>query len=238
MNALAVVSVAFVVAAAACRADVPPQRPAAPDVAAPVARDADLEGENSEEDKDTDGDGIPDGKDACPNEAEDRDGFDDTDGCPDPDNDHDRILDVDDKCPNEPETYNGLDDDDGCPESSNFAHPVPHTPVPTDLPCFDEGSAKIRPDAAAIIDTFAAFINDPARTIMDVTIEGHAAAYEKHPPALAAARAEAVRRYLVRHGVRAALIHVKPFGTGPYACDRLASGCDDRRVCLLIGVGL
>ncbi|HEX4458976.1 MAG TPA: hypothetical protein VIA18_13460, partial [Polyangia bacterium] len=35
---------------------------------------------------DTDGDGIPDASDLCPTEAEDKDGFDDEDGCPDLDN--------------------------------------------------------------------------------------------------------------------------------------------------------
>jgi OOP family OmpA-OmpF porin len=50
---------------------------------------------------DDDGDGIPDALDSCPLRAEDRDGFQDTDGCPDPDNDGDDVLDVDDACPNQ-----------------------------------------------------------------------------------------------------------------------------------------
>jgi OOP family OmpA-OmpF porin len=66
--------------------------------------------------KDSDGDGIPDSADKCPNAAEDKDGFEDEDGCPDPDNDRDGIPDAIDKCPNEAETKNGIDDDDGCPE--------------------------------------------------------------------------------------------------------------------------
>jgi len=65
---------------------------------------------------DADGDGIPDAIDKCPNEPEDKDGFEDSDGCPDPDNDKDGVADAIDKCPNEPETKNGIDDDDGCPE--------------------------------------------------------------------------------------------------------------------------
>jgi len=51
---------------------------------------------------DRDGDGIPDDFDKCPDEPEDRDGFQDDDGCPDPDNDGDGILDINDQCPNEP----------------------------------------------------------------------------------------------------------------------------------------
>lgn len=61
---------------------------------------------------DSDGDGIPDSADECPNEPEDRDGFQDRDGCPDPDNDGDGILDRDDRCPDEP----GVPENQGCPE--------------------------------------------------------------------------------------------------------------------------
>jgi OOP family OmpA-OmpF porin len=65
---------------------------------------------------DPDGDGIVGANDKCPNEAEDKDGFEDSDGCPEPDNDKDGIPDAQDKCPNKAETMNGVDDDDGCPE--------------------------------------------------------------------------------------------------------------------------
>jgi outer membrane protein OmpA-like peptidoglycan-associated protein len=68
---------------------------------------------------DRDGDGIKDDVDQCPDEPEDFDGFQDTDGCPDPDNDNDGILDVDDRCPNEPEDRDGDQDWDGCPENSD-----------------------------------------------------------------------------------------------------------------------
>ncbi|HEY4187023.1 MAG TPA: OmpA family protein [Polyangia bacterium] len=65
---------------------------------------------------DPDGDGIAGTADKCPNVAEDKDGFEDDDGCPDPDNDKDGIPDAQDKCPDQPETFNGIDDEDGCPE--------------------------------------------------------------------------------------------------------------------------
>jgi len=68
---------------------------------------------------DADGDGIPDETDQCPNEPEDKDRFEDDDGCPDPDNDNDGILDVDDKCPNDPEDIDGFEDEDGCPDPDN-----------------------------------------------------------------------------------------------------------------------
>jgi len=51
---------------------------------------------------DTDQDGLPDKDDKCPDKPEDKDGFQDDDGCPDPDNDNDNVLDANDRCPNEP----------------------------------------------------------------------------------------------------------------------------------------
>jgi len=68
---------------------------------------------------DPDGDGISGSADRCPNVAEDKDGFEDEDGCPDPDNDKDGIPDLRDKCPNEPEDKDGFEDEDGCPELDN-----------------------------------------------------------------------------------------------------------------------
>jgi OmpA-OmpF porin, OOP family len=70
---------------------------------------------------DADGDGIPDNVDKCPKEPEDKDGFEDDDGCPDPDNDKDGIVDAKDKCPLEPEDKDGFQDDDGCPDPDNDA---------------------------------------------------------------------------------------------------------------------
>jgi outer membrane protein OmpA-like peptidoglycan-associated protein len=66
--------------------------------------------------KDTDGDGILDPDDKCPTEPEDKDNFEDEDGCPDNDNDKDGIADKDDACPDQAEVVNGVDDKDGCPD--------------------------------------------------------------------------------------------------------------------------
>jgi hypothetical protein len=49
---------------------------------------------------DRDGDGIYDDVDQCPEIAEDFDGFEDADGCPEVDNDDDGIIDREDACPN------------------------------------------------------------------------------------------------------------------------------------------
>jgi hypothetical protein len=69
--------------------------------------------------RDADGDGIEDEADQCPELAEDRDGFEDNDGCPDFDNDGDGVPDSDDKCPAALEDSDGFQDEDGCPEPDN-----------------------------------------------------------------------------------------------------------------------
>jgi outer membrane protein OmpA-like peptidoglycan-associated protein len=68
---------------------------------------------------DSDGDGFLDPDDGCPFEPEDRDQFEDENGCPEPDNDQDGVLDVADACPLEPEDKDGFEDQNGCPDPDN-----------------------------------------------------------------------------------------------------------------------
>jgi hypothetical protein len=63
---------------------------------------------------DEDGDGIDDGDDGCPSLAEDKDGFEDSDGCPEFDNDGDGVLDSEDRCPKGLEDLDRVADEDGC----------------------------------------------------------------------------------------------------------------------------
>jgi outer membrane protein OmpA-like peptidoglycan-associated protein/opacity protein-like surface antigen len=76
-------------------------------------------------DGDRDGDGIPDSRDKCPDQPEDKDMFQDEDGCPDPDNDGDGIPDAIDKCPLDPEDKDGFQDQDGCPDLDNDGDGIP-----------------------------------------------------------------------------------------------------------------
>jgi outer membrane protein OmpA-like peptidoglycan-associated protein len=69
--------------------------------------------------RDSDNDKISDGNDKCPKDAEDYDGFQDADGCPELDNDADGREDNVDKCPDDPEDDDGYLDNDGCPELDN-----------------------------------------------------------------------------------------------------------------------
>lgn len=68
---------------------------------------------------DTDADGIPDFRDGCPRAAEDADGFEDDDGCPDYDNDADGVPDELDGAPDLPEDFDGFEDEDGVPDLDN-----------------------------------------------------------------------------------------------------------------------
>jgi ASPM-SPD-2-Hydin domain-containing protein/HYDIN/CFA65/VesB family protein len=78
-------------------------------------------------DADSDGDGIIDRLDRCPRDPEDKDGFQDADGCPDLDNDGDGIPDASDQCPNDPEDRDGFEDADGCPDPDNDRDGIPDT---------------------------------------------------------------------------------------------------------------
>ena len=71
---------------------------------------------NTKPASDLDRDGVVDARDACRLVPEDRDGFLDSDGCPDPDNDGDTVLDEDDECPTQREDLDQFQDLDGCPE--------------------------------------------------------------------------------------------------------------------------
>ena len=68
-------------------------------------------------DADYDGDGIKGDDDKCIDDPEDKDGFEDTDGCPETDNDKDGVDDGKDQCRDAPEDKDALQDEDGCPET-------------------------------------------------------------------------------------------------------------------------
>jgi OmpA-OmpF porin, OOP family len=87
---------------------------------------------------DRDNDGVLDGADRCPNDPEDKDGFEDSDGCPDLDNDHDGIADSADKCPDDPEDKDGFEDADGCPDLDNDQDGI----ADTDDKCPDDPEDK------------------------------------------------------------------------------------------------
>ena len=68
---------------------------------------------------DSDMDGVPDTLDLCPTQKEDKDSFQDDDGCPELDNDEDGLVDEKDQCRNEKEDLDGFEDGDGCSDPDN-----------------------------------------------------------------------------------------------------------------------
>ena len=175
---------------------------------------------------DADGDGILDNVDKCPDQAEDKDGFEDQDGCPDIDNDGDGIIDYprhDDKCPDKPETFNGIDDDDGCPDEMPVEVVKPkefkNIVVEADRIVFKKqilfatNSAKIVGALSEeILDEAAEALKD--RPDVRVQVEGHTdeRGPDKKNKKLSQARAESVVAALVSRSI--ARSRLVPMGFG------------------------
>jgi OmpA-OmpF porin, OOP family len=100
---------------------------------------------------DADHDGVKDDVDQCPELAEDRDGVQDSDGCPDfEDLDDDGVPDRDDQCPNDREDQDGYEDEDGCPELDNDEDGILD---PQDMCPNQEGDAREDPAITGCPDT-------------------------------------------------------------------------------------
>jgi outer membrane protein OmpA-like peptidoglycan-associated protein len=181
---------------------------------------------------DMDSDGIPDAQDQCPNEPgvapfgcpvdSDHDGVPDkADQCPSVpgpapggcplDSDGDGILDKDDKCPNQPETKNGFEDSDGCPDElpkavQKFTGVIGGIEFDSDRDSIRKPSYKVLDEAAKILSEYPA---------LRVEVTGHTddTGAHDHNLALSQARAEAVKEYLVAHGVPSDRISTR--GAGP-----------------------
>jgi len=153
---------------------------------------------------DRDADGFLDSVDRCPDVPGVA-----PDGCPIPDTDGDGYLDNADGCVDRPESWNGFLDADGCPDE-----------VPVTIPrgvvrgiYFDLDKDTIKPRSRPVLDRAVAIFTE----FLDVrvAIAGHtdstgAPAYNRD---LSQRRADAVKRYLVEHGIDAARIETR--GAGP-----------------------
>ena len=153
--------------------------------------------------KDSDGDGILDADDKCPTEPEDKDGFEDTDGCPDGDNDKDGIADKDDACPDQAEVVNGVDDKDGCPDEGLITL-VNDRVVLDEKLVFDTNRARISTRGKrALAAVVRLWKQHPEWERMEV--EGHAdgRGAEKYNQWLSEERAKRVVAMLVKLGIEA-----------------------------------
>jgi outer membrane protein OmpA-like peptidoglycan-associated protein len=159
---------------------------------------------------DNDADGILDVDDLCPDTTEDRDSYEDLDGCPEADNDRDRVHDNYDKCPTEPETFNGYEDDDGCPDRGRVVVTSASIEV-LDQVYFEAASDGIKDSSAPILDAVAATLRGNA-DLIKVEVGGHASDDEAEAWALSMRRATAVRHALVQRGVEAKRLVIVPYG--------------------------
>jgi outer membrane protein OmpA-like peptidoglycan-associated protein len=178
--------------------------------------------------KDTDHDGIRNLEDRCPDEAEDFDGFEDDDGCPEPDNDHDGVLDDEDECPDDP----GPRGNEGCPERGHVIYRHGHIYIVGKVH-FDTGSAHIQKRSYALLDNVAELMREHPE-IGHIIVEGHTD--NVGPPELnlrlSRERADSVRNALVERGVRRERLRTQGFGEShPLAPNRTRAGrAKNRRV--------
>lgn len=184
--------------------------------------------------RDRDGDGVPDDPDGCPDvpgpaptgcpPPSDRDG--DTfiderdicpdapgiapDGCPDPDADKDNILVPNDACPEVAENVNGFEDGDGCPDE-----------IPTDFTdlevlegvFFATNKDGLGATSIAVLDRAVATLQKFPTVKVEISGHTDSTGDREHNMELSQRRADAVKRYLVEHGVDAGRLQTR--GAGP-----------------------
>jgi OOP family OmpA-OmpF porin len=153
---------------------------------------------------DSDHDGVPDDRDKCPSQPEDRDGINDTDGCPEDDDDSDGVPDVEDKCPNEKEMINGFQDEDGCPDEGPARVIVEegHIRILENVK-FKTGSSQLDPESHSILNQVALTMK-ANKSIKRVRVEGHTdeTGTRERNIQLSKERAASVREYLISRGVK------------------------------------
>ena len=178
--------------------------------------------------QDSDHDGIINGKDRCPDAAEDYDGFEDDDGCPEADNDHDGVLDDDDECPDQA----GPRSNDGCPTHGVVVWRHGRLVIFGKVH-FDTGSARIQKRSDAELEQIATVIREHPE-VGRVRVEGYTD--NVGPPEmnlrLSRERADAVRDRLFALGVRRGRLETAGFGEShPTAPNRTRAGrAKNRRV--------
>ena len=138
--------------------------------------------------------------DLCPLEPEDKDGFEDADGCPDPDNDQDGVLDVDDACPLKPETKNDYKDEDGCPDRKVEVQVTEGKLLVLEPVFFDFDQATIKAESLPVLDAVAETLTKHPK--IKLRVEGHTDAKGTHAynDRLSQSRVEAVVDYLAKTG--------------------------------------
>ncbi|HVJ88320.1 MAG TPA: OmpA family protein [Labilithrix sp.] len=163
---------------------------------------------------DSDHDGVPDDQDKCRNEPEDQDGIEDTDGCPEDDSDSDGIPDAEDRCPTAKETINGFEDDDGCPDEGPAKVIVEEGQIRIlETVRFKTNSSELEPESHSILNQVALTMK-ANKHIKRVRVEGHTDETGSRDlnKQLSEQRANVVRQYLVKKGVKGDRLSHRGYG--------------------------
>jgi len=185
--------------------------------------------------EDTDHDGIPDKDDKCRDEAEDEDGFEDDDGCPDPDNDDDGIPDAQDECPE----LRGDRAHDGCPARTYVKIEGGQVYIFGKVQFANNSSRMERRNDALLDQISQAMIANPG--VGNIRIEGYTdnVGDPRFNQRLSEERAVAVREALIKRGVDGDRLTTRGHGeTHPIAPNKSAAGrAKNRRVEFIITGG-
>jgi OOP family OmpA-OmpF porin len=197
---------------------------------------------------DSDGDGVTDDKDKCPNTPKGRKV--DANGC-ELDSDGDGVVDGLDKCPNTPpgRVVNAegceLDSDgdglvdgvdrcpavyaktaDGCP----LPPPPPPAPEPRKLILegvnFDNDKSTLRPDAIGILERAAIALKEWGSVKVEIAGHTDSVSTDAYNQALSERRASAVRDFLISRGIAADRLSAKGYGESTPIAD---NGTDEGR---------
>lgn len=166
--------------------------------------------------KDTDGDGVPDYLDICPNTPKSEKV--NENGCP-KDTDMDGIGDFEDKCP---DVY-GKKENKGCPDVAESTKKVFERALKGIF--FETDKDIIKPVSFPILDNVVSIMKDnPAYKLL---INGHTDSdnTDEYNQNLSERRAEAVKQYLISHGVEANRLTPQGFGESrPIATNNTVTG--------------
>jgi outer membrane protein OmpA-like peptidoglycan-associated protein len=165
-------------------------------------------------DPDNDGDGVPDHDDLCRGEPRGARPDPARPGCPEADLDHDGLPNSVDRCPDRPETFNNYEDGDGCPDRPSLV--TLGEGVIRLLGTINFASNSDRIVGARSYDLCDSLVGILAAhaEIPRVEVQGHTddRGGDDFNLQLSQRRADAVRQYLIEHGIDAARVVARGYG--------------------------